>query len=277
MNRVFAQLQNIIEVQPGYWRMRLSAPAIAQGARAGHFVHMLPHEATGLTPSFDPLLRRAFSILSSDGQEEIEILFRVGGKGTRLLSKLSEGDTVDLLGPLGVTFVPASEDAILVGGGVGVPPMVMLATQERREGRGENLQMILGARTAQDIICEDDFALAGVPFHIATDDGSVGQQGRVTDVLEPILKSRADASAQETIVYACGPLPMLRAVVSMCEFYNVRCQVSLEESMPCGVGVCNGCVVPVREAKDDFGAYRRICVEGPVAWSHEIDWARLAH
>ena len=277
MNRVLATVQNIVEVRPGYWRMILIAPQIASPARAGHFVHVLPHAPKNETSSFDPLLRRAFSVLSSHGENEIEILFRVEGRGTRLLSGFTTGDIVDLLGPLGVPFVTAPENAILVGGGVGVPPMVMLAAQEKREGRGENMQMILGARTAQDIICENDFEQCGVPVHIATDDGSVGQRGRVTDVLEPMLASRADMSTHNTVVYACGPLPMLRAVAALCERFGVRCQVSLEEAMPCGVGVCNGCVVPVREAKDDFGAYRRICVEGPVAWSDEIDWTRLTH
>ena len=110
-----------------------------------------------------------------------------------------------------------------------------------------------------------------VPVHIATDDGSLGHQGFVTDLLKVEL-----ARDKNAVVYACGPLPMLRATARVCADFDVPCQVSLEENMPCGVGVCNGCVVPVAQAGDDYGLYRRICVEGPVLWAHEINWGGFA-
>ena len=255
------------EVAPRHFRLRLSASEIASQARAGQFVHVLPR------PEFlrEPLLRRAFSILAVDG-DDFEILYRVEGRGTALMARWKSGDSVDVLGPLGNGFAPlpaaaAAQRAVLVGGGVGVPPLAMLAST-----RADSHQIValVGARSAEEVICREEFETFDVPLRVATDDGSTGHRGLVTDLLKTELETDIRA-----IVYACGPLPMLRAVARLCAQFDVPCQVSLEENMPCGVGVCNGCVVPVAGAGDDFGRYRRICVEGPALWAHEIDWQQL--
>jgi dihydroorotate dehydrogenase electron transfer subunit len=254
------------ETQPRHFRMRVLAGEVARTAQAGQFVHVLPRQATY---SFDPLLRRAFSIAAIE-DDIFDIIYRVEGRGTALLSRVGIGDSVDMLGPLGVPFASPPSSSILVGGGVGVPPMAMLAAQYKDDST-RNMTAVVGARSQAELICLQDFERAGVPVHIATDDGSAGAHGRVTDLLEPLLTSRA-LGTERSLVYACGPLPMLRAVAKLCAAHDLPCQVSLEECMPCGVGVCNGCVVPVREASDDYGLYRRVCVDGPVMWAHEVNW-----
>jgi dihydroorotate dehydrogenase electron transfer subunit len=216
MRQVHATIIQHQEIQRRHFRMRVLAPEVARSAKAGQFVHVLPRQAAN---SFDPLLRRAFSIAAIEA-DHFDIVYRVEGRGTLLLSQQAIGAPIDMLGPLGVPFARPPARSILVGGGVGVPPMA---------------------------------------------------HGRVTNLLQPMLAALSP-DEERPLVYACGPLPMLRAVASLCARFEMACQVSLEECMPCGVGVCNGCVVPVREANDDYGLYRRVCVEGPVMWAHEVAW-----
>ena len=135
----------------------------------------------------------------------------------------------------------------------------------------ENIMAIVGARTGSDVLCLEDFAKYNVAVKIATDDGSLGHHGFVTDLLRIEFAKHQDGTMP--VVYACGPLPMLKSVAQICAEFGASCQVSLEENMPCGIGVCNGCVIPVLGQSDDYGSYRRICVNGPVAWAHEVDWA----
>ena len=259
------------EIAPHHYRLKFHAAEIANIARAGQFVHILTSAMAA------PLLRRAFSILSVEG-EHFEILFRVEGRGTWQMSHWKTGEEIDVIGPLGNGFNAFPEPpakAILVGGGVGVPPMAMLASTKKPENA---VIALVGARSKSEIICQEDFAKYEVPLHIATDDGSCGHRGFVTDLLKNELENEIN-QGRRAIVFACGPFPMLRATASICQNFEVPCQVSLEENMPCGVGVCNGCVVAVHNsvnsASDDYGRYRRICVEGPVLWGHEIDWDRF--
>lgn len=274
------------EVAPRHFRLRLVAPEIARQARAGHFVHVLCREEIGR----DPLLRRAFSIMSAAG-DEIEVLYRVEGRGTAWLADIREGTRINVLGPLGIPFDIApvtgatSANVALVGGGVGVPPMVALGNLLKGE-TDANVAAFVGARTASDLIGLEDFLQAGILTTITTDDGSQGHHGRITEPLEDWLKVSRETSSvsRETVVYACGPLPMLRAVALLCARYEVPCQVSLEENMPCGIGICNGCVVKtvqpaavegsqrVGEEWSPYENYWRICIEGPAVWANEIDW-----
>jgi dihydroorotate dehydrogenase electron transfer subunit len=258
------------EVAPRHFALTLSNNELASTARAGQFIHVLPHsreDERDESWSFDPLLRRAFSIMDAQG-DEFEVLFRVEGRGTRSLARAEVGEYLDILGPLGNGFslAQATKSAILVGGGVGVPPMVFTARSLHE--RGIEARMLLGARSAADVLCENRFT----SLQIATDDGSRGHHGRVGDLLEQALeRGLPDA------VFACGPYPMLRAIARICEARKVNCEVSLEENMPCGIGVCNGCVVPMRASEqvlegDDYGRFRRICVHGPACDARDIDW-----
>ncbi len=270
-HRILAPIVAHDEVAPSYFRLKFCAPAIARAALAGQFVHLLP----AADQAVDPLLRRAFSILAVQ-DDMVEVLYRVEGRGTAQMATWRVGDVVDALGPLGIPFAPLPASALLVGGGVGVPPLAMLASQHTVvEQTTENREMraLIGARTRSEIICLDDFEQYHVPVEVSTDDGSAGLHGFVTHLLEKRLQEVLPQTKVPTI-FSCGPLPMLRAVAAICALHKAPCQVSLEENMPCGVGVCNGCVVPVMGAGDDYGRYRRICVEGPVLWAHEVDWSR---
>lgn len=266
MRHLHALITSHQSIAPGHYCLSLHSPEIAAKAQAGQFVHVLPREDF----SFDPLLRRAFSItaLRADG---FDIIYRVEGRGTALLAKRAEGETLDVLGPLGKPFEVQPGPMILVGGGVGVPPLAMLAQQEKSIDRLRQIDCVIGARSIHDLLCLDKFAEFGVPTGTATDDGSAGIHGRVTQLLEDLL-AQVKPGAVQPSVYSCGPLPMLRAVAEICARLDTHCQVSLEENMPCGVGVCNGCVVAARDSGDDYGKYRRICVEGPVIPAHEIAW-----
>lgn len=270
---MLAPLVAVKTVTPLHFQLSLRAPVIASRARAGQFVHILPRDAG----ASDPFLRRAFSIMATRG-EEIDILFRVEGRGTRHLSTLRAGENIDVIGPLGRPFdlipfhVKQPPLALLVGGGVGVPPLVFLSHTLR--ARQLTPLVLIGARTGSDVLAGAQFAEMGVETRLATDDGSVGQHGRVTDLLERAF----DELPKETrvVIYACGPYPMLRAVAALAARYDAPCQVSLEENMPCGIGVCNGCVVAMKskQYEGDYGRYRRICLEGPALWAHEVEWEK---
>lgn len=259
-----------MNVAPRHFAMILDAPDIAATAQAGQFVHVLTRDASNR----DPFLRRAFSIMAVRAPH-IEILFRVEGRGTAWLSEVQAGETVDLLGPLGNPFdlapfhVKQGLQPILVGGGVGVPPMVFLG--ETLKQAGHEPLAIVGARSKPEVLCEPQFANLAIECRVATEDGSHGRLGRVTNLLEEALQENPEA-----VVYSCGPWPMLRAVAAVAEKYGALCQVSMEENMPCGVGVCNGCVVATQPSgqSTDFERYRRVCIEGPAMWSTEIDWGK---
>lgn len=157
---------------------------------------------------------------------------------------------------------------ILVGGGVGVPPLIFLGRTLRRQGF-EPL-MLLGARGIGEVLGRDDLQQLAIETRIATDDGSLGRRGHVTELLEEALQGDA-----KRVIYACGPWPMLRAVAALAACFQVPCQVSLEENMPCGIGVCNGCVIAMRQEEDaasDYGRYQRICMAGPALWADQVDW-----
>lgn len=242
-----------------YYRLRLRLPSPFDAA-PGQFVMVR------VSDGLDPLLRRPFSIHRLDGVSgEFEILFRVVGLGTRHLARCSVGDRVEVLGPLGRGFRSERGRPLLVGGGVGVAPLLFLADHLRAEGGTPKL--LLGGRSDRDILCHDDFSCLAVPYALATEDGSLGEAGLVTRLLEQELAAGEGAAA----VYTCGPPAMLAAVATLCASVGVPCQVSLEATMACGVGACLGCVIPGSE-----GEYLRVCKEGPVFRAEEIDWKALA-
>jgi NAD(P)H-flavin reductase len=203
-----------------------------------------------------PFVPRAFSFLDA-GERALSFMFEDVGPGTARLCELQAGDELWLLGPLGIGFTaPPGRRALLAGGGVGVPPLAAWA----RELAAQAIQTeaLLGFRDADHAVGAR--LLAHAPVRVATDDGSVGHHGLVTDLLAAALDDAAGAT-----VYACGPPAMLEAVRVLCVEREVPAQLALEAGMACGFGACYGCVVPVRE-----GGYVRLCVDGPV-----LDAARL--
>ncbi|APG25521.1 MULTISPECIES: dihydroorotate dehydrogenase electron transfer subunit [Syntrophotalea] len=261
-----------LELSPGYFRMRILAPGFVATAKPGQFV--MVRIGNGL----EPLLRRPFGIfrtgfLPADCQglpdkEYVEILYKVVGSGTALLRDLHRGDRVELLGPLGNGFdmQPAAEQ-ILVGGGIGLVPLYMLARQLVKTGR---VRLLMGGRCRDDILAVTEFERLGVATYVSTDDGSLGEEGLVTDVLRRKLEKFPGAA-----IYACGPMPMLRAVHDLCSAHRAPLQVSLEAFMACGVGACLGCVVKGAGHSEADPHYLCTCKEGPVFRSEQLEWDKL--
>jgi dihydroorotate dehydrogenase electron transfer subunit len=248
----------------------LDAPRIAARALPGSFVHI----------QCDPLLpmRRPISLMRAiDGR--IELLYKVLGEGTQLLSQRKVGDTISVLGPIGVPFSPTRKRPLLIGGGVGMPPMIFLADALRKDPTMQPL-VILGSEvpfpfrakpstfllpgipegvTATMPLLED----WGVPARLASLQGYPGVfEGYVTDLARHWLNALDDVARAEVEVFACGPHPMLNAVAKLAREFDLPCQVSLEEFMACAVGGCAGCVVEVQTPKGP--AMKRVCVDGPV-------------
>jgi dihydroorotate dehydrogenase electron transfer subunit len=202
----------------------------------------------------------------AEGPTRVDFLLKVVGRGTRLLADARPGESIRLVGPLGRGFAPIRDGsrAVLVGGGTGTASLYELAA---RAASRAQVDVVLGARSARDLMGADDFEALKVGFQVTTEDGSRGRTGRVTDGLEALLGS----SSVPTTVYACGPTPMMRACAEIALRAGAGCQVSLENTMACGFGVCLGCAVPLRA-----GRYSLICRSGPVYAAEQVDWEGLA-
>ncbi len=209
----------------------------------------------GLSAGSDPLLKRPFSLYRTTSEGFVQILYRVKGKGTRLMSSFKSGTVLKVLGPLGNGFpLPvAGKQPLLVGGGLGIVPLVALA-----ESIKQNSPIVfVGARNRDEVLAENVLSETGHHIEIVTDDGSQGRRGLVTDMLEDFLR-KSTMPLSSYVLYGCGPRPMLKALSDIAGRLGIECYVSLEEHMACGVGACMGCVV-----KTPAG-YRRVCKEGPV-------------
>jgi len=268
-----APIKANLKVAPGHYKMVIFAPEISRATRAGQFVHIKCSD--GLLP----LLRRPFSVHKKD-DAEIHILYRIIGEGTRALSKHVPGSSVDLIGPLGNGFQVAEdcETFLLVAGGMGVASLLALAEEicsQFNVKRAKNLMVLIGARTKELLLAVQDFEKLGIPILTATQDGSQGFKGLVTGLFAEVIVSKG-LSPSRTQVFACGPKLMLKRVAAIAAEHNMRCQVSLEELMACGVGACLSCVVKVRcEGKnvEEMGyQYKLICKDGPVFDVREVCW-----
>ena len=229
----------------------IDAPELADEAQPGQFANIA---APGFT------LRRPISICGIDKENgTLRFVFEVRGKGTEEIASLTEGESLDVLGPLGNGFrIPDGKKVVVVGGGIGVPPLLGVSKVSQ-----ELCTAVLGFRDYSKIILTDEFKENGSETIICTDDGSVGQKGLVTFPLADILEKGETAA-----VLACGPEPMLKAVVKMCELYKVPCQVSLEQRMGCGVGACVVCSCMTVRNGQEF--YSRVCKDGPVFNAEEV-------
>lgn len=260
MEQTFNQKVRVLknqELVPGVFLMRLEAPEMATGAQPGRFVMLGCGQDSG-----EPLLKRPFSIHDADpATGEIAILYRVVGRGTELLSRLAPDAFVEALGPLGRGFDLglAHSQAFVAGGGMGIAPLLFLA--RRLKDRGVQVAFLHGARTRSELLPETYLATFPGQVMLATDDGSAGVKGLVTQLLGEAV------TLQPAVIYACGPRPMLRAVHAIAERNRVACQASLEEKMACGLGACMGCAT-----KTASGDYARVCAEGPVFMTREIEW-----
>lgn len=256
------------------FRLTFEAPGIAMGALPGQFVHVKC--ARGL----DPFLRRPFSIHSIDKASGlVSILVQVVGKGTAMLSEVKSGEKLDVIGPLGRGFTPPERgEALLVGGGLGVAPLVFLGQYLSELGIGG--AALIGAATARMVFGARELEGMGFEVSVSTEDGSLGRGGLVTELLRDYLEGQRRRFGKAFMV---GPVGMLRSSVNIVKDFGLPAEVSLEERMACGVGACLGCAVRVRRPPVDGGCqpdatpqgyseftYARVCKDGPVFDAGEV-------
>jgi dihydroorotate dehydrogenase electron transfer subunit len=280
------------QLGPGLFRLALEAPEIAAAARPGQFVMLRVRHGA------DPLLARPFSVHGADHEAGlVHILYRLAGRGTKVLSLTRPGKKLLLWGPLGTGFDLSAPELLLVSGGMGAAPLAFAAQKLREaerparwvhggEGQADCLGLGRGLAESHRLALHwlepgalwDEEAshpppgtpasFLGLPASGSTMDGSFGRPGLVTGVLSEALDHHPGPAPPA--VLACGPLAMLRAVAGLCAGRGAACQVSLEAPMACGVGVCLGCALP-----SAGGGYLRVCREGPVLPAQAVDWGRL--
>lgn len=250
-------VQNVRNLVGDIYLMRMSCPAIARSVLPGQFVNIkVNHE-------YIPLLRKPFSVCRRSSEEGwIEVLWKVVGKGTQTMSHYRVGDSVNVLGPLGQGFrTPAAlELALLVAGGIGVAPFPFLC--EVLLAHGISVEIFLGARSERELSFVEEFEDMGAEVFIATDDGSRGRKGVVTDLL--VERISQVGSGRNLHHFSCGPTGFLNAMIDLTEGLGVDGQLSLETMMGCGFGICVGCPVETRAPGPSDQLYRLTCIDGPV-------------
>ena len=258
--RITATIKEQRELAPFIYEMTLAAPDVARNAKPGQFVNLFVGDGAHILP-------RPISLAGIDEEaRELRLIYRISGEGTKAFSVLQAGDAIDLLGSLGNGF-PLEEakdkEVLLVGGGIGIPPLLATA-QALLEMGTRSVTAVLGYRDAGTFLA-DEFASCTDAVQIATEDGSVGTRGTVMDIL------RNAAVSENTILFACGPTPMLRALQDFAKDTKICSWLSLEERMACGVGVCLACVCKTAEADAHSKVHnRRVCKDGPVFPAEEI-------
>ncbi|MFH1386190.1 MAG: dihydroorotate dehydrogenase electron transfer subunit [bacterium] len=254
------------KVGPRHFKLTLLSPNITSQAKPGQFVEVK------CSDNYEPLLRRPISLHKVnliDGT--FELLYEVVGIGTELLSKYKADQELDILGPLGTGFKidPAKKVHVLIGGGMGVAPLLALATQitNNKLQITNATYILLGARSKDFVIEEKTFRSMTDQILVSTDDGTYGKKGFISDILLDLLNNTLTPTTYNlTTLYACGPKPMLRAVAEIAYQKKIDCQLSMEERMACGIGACKGCAVKTTNG------YKMACKDGPVFDSKEIIW-----
>ena len=240
-----------------YLRLVVRAPNIAPRVQPGQFAHVR------IPALKDALLRRPFSIFQVK-DDTFSILYKTVGKGTEVLSRMRPGEELSVIGPLGHGFTvprPGGETPLLVAGGYGMAAMYLLAQRSPQKGI-----VFVGGRRRVDILCEDEFRALGWDLRVTTEDGSHGEKGLV---IQPLLAELQRRNAGRKL-FACGPTAMLKAVARIADAFKVPAELSTDEHMCCGVGVCLTCVIPIKV--DGGWEYQRTCTEGPVFDARDILW-----
>jgi len=243
------------------WRLALRTEEALPAVRPGQFAMLrLPNRT-------DPLLGRPLALYRAE-PHRIEVVYLAVGKMTYRLTEVKPAELLELWMPLGngfpddVVIRGDVQHTIIVAGGIGQTPFLMYC-----QNRQERVSLLYGARTASRIACMDDFRLQGIEPLIATDDGSLGYHGLVTDLIGTVHQSGEAAR-----LLCCGPLPMLRSAFQTAQKLDMPCLVSLETPMSCGLGICFGCVVQYRENEHSAWDYRRTCIDGPVFDAYKLRW-----
>lgn len=246
------------QIAPGIYDMWINT-TLARQAKPGQFISVYTQDQSALLP-------RPISICETDtANDRLRIVYRVAGKGTLEFSRYEPGYRVDILGTLGNGFPlekAAGKRVFLMGGGIGIPPMLALA-KEMKSASAVSVDVIAGYRDRALFLSEDLAKYA--PVHVATEDGSVGTKGNVMNVIEA-------EGLEADVIFACGPMPMLRAIRQYAAQKNIEAYISLEERMACGVGACLGCVVRTRDVDHHSHVNNaRICTDGPVYEAQEVE------
>jgi len=251
------------QIGKNIWLMGFSFSDLISIANPGQFlmIHLSKK-------SIDPLLRRPFSIHSIQDDGRLLILYKVVGAVTSLMASLKKDDNISVIGPLGKGFpLPQpNERTVLVAGGMGVAPLFFLI-QTLKNIQENNITVLLGFSTSQEVVLIDRLKDQNVDLSLATEDGSLGTKGLVTDLLDQHLGREISGNI---IIYACGPVSMLKKIAQKASTSNLRCYVSLECYMACGLGVCLGCAI--KAANSQGSSYYYVCQDGPVFSYHMIDW-----
>lgn len=247
------QLQNVFKVvlneklSPRFYRLCLNAPSIRKDIKPGQFIHIR------VTEGIEPFFRRPFSVYRAD--KYVEIFYEAVGPGTKLLAEKKKGDTLDVLGPVGQPFMDppkGTKQVVMVSGGIGVAPFMMLSDHLKKQ---KNLELVLlyGGRTKGHTFNMKEFKQNGCKVFVATDDGSVGTKGRVSQ-----LFSKINLDPQTTFLYTCGPKAMMAAVQAFAGKHNLKGQAACEEIMACALGACLGCSIRTTSG------FKTVCYDGPV-------------
>lgn len=247
-----ARIISQTELADGIYDMRLQAEEIAACAKPGQFISVYVNDKSKILP-------RPISICGIDAEEgSLRIVYRIAGEGTKQMSDYKAGDTVKILGPLGNGFTMKQEKAILIGGGIGIPPMLELAKQ-----LDCTKSIVLGYRDSQ-MFLKDEFEPYGDVF-VSTEDGSAGTKGNVIDAIK-------DQGVEGNVIYACGPTPMLKGIQAYAAENEIEAQISLEERMACGIGACLACVCQSKEVDEHSKVHnKRVCKDGPVFDAREVE------
>ena len=257
-----AKLVKKEQLKDDIFKFSVEAQEIVNIAKSGQFLEIR------VTDQVEPFLRRTISIYNLDKENGIlEFIFQVKGKGTKILAQKQEGELIDIIGPLGNgTFEYSKyQNLAIIGGGIGIFPLYELAKEAKLDGK--NVNTYLGFRNKEFVTLEEEFKNVSTSLCLATDDGSYGKNGFAINFLkEDIEKEKIDS------IFACGPMPMLRAVKALAMEKNIPCQVSLEEKMGCGIGVCLGCAVKTAESSSDSSEYKHVCKAGPVFEAGEVEF-----
>ena len=286
MKQIKTKVRSNVQQASACWKLILDeAKEIARCIEPGQFVHLR------ISDAMDPFFRRPFTVFKAIDiggiRQGLEIVYKVVGRGTEIMTNLKPGDEIDVIGPCGHGFLIENNDRgqVLVAGGIGATSLYLLARQiSRKTGNGANLYLFLGAENRDGLFFTDEFQQIGNHLMVSTDDGSLGYHGTITGLLEKSLES-GEIPAQSAL-YACGPEPMYRALIPICKRFNLSAQISIERRMGCAVGVCLSCICKVnkeevsmrRELSDShmqfdetsgFG-YALACMDGPVFNLEEV-------
>ena len=275
IHQVKAKIKKNKQLTPSTYLLEIGVPKIAGSVRAGQFLHVRINE------SLDPLLRRPFSIFNLEKKGSsalVTVLYKVVGRGTKILSQMRTGEFLDVLGALGNGFdtgpvKSSGRQVIFVAGGIGIAPLYYLARIIKQQNRSKSKMILFaGMDTKKELVGLEHFKKQKIDVKVSTDDGTSGFKGYVSGLIEKYL-STSSTLHPTPYIFACGPLPMLRAVSEVAGRYDIDGQVSVDEMMGCGVGACLGCVIKTYDKEQPANkVYKRICKDGPVFGINEIAW-----